>query len=99
MFTGIIEETGRVVSIKSGKLSIAAGDVLKGIEMGGSIAINGACLTVTDIDAEAFSVDIMLETVKHTNLGQLTVGDMVNLEKPLTLGKPLGGASGAGACG
>ena len=91
MFTGIIEETGRVVSIKSGKLSIAAGDVLKGIEMGGSIAINGACLTVTDIDAEAFSVDIMLETVKHTNLGQLTVGDMVNLEKPLTLGKPLGG--------
>lgn len=91
MFTGIVEETGRVVSVKAGKLSIAAGDVLKGIEIGGSIAINGACLTATDIDTKAFSVDIMLETVKRTNLGLLTIGDMVNLERPLTLGKPLGG--------
>jgi riboflavin synthase len=91
MFTGIVEETGRVVSIKEGQLSIAASDVLQNMELGGSIAVNGACLTVTEFDAKAFSVDIMLETVKRTNLGRLTVGDMVNLERPLTLGKPLGG--------
>lgn len=91
MFTGIVEETGRVVSIKSGRLSITGGGVLPGIEMGGSIAINGACLTVTEIDTSTFSVYIMLETIKRTNLGLLTVGDAVNLERPLTLGKPLGG--------
>lgn len=91
MFTGIVEETGRVVSIKSGNLTIAVGGILPGVERGGSIAINGACMTVTDIDKNAFSVDIMIETAKRTNLGLLTVGDVVNLERPLTLGKPLGG--------
>jgi riboflavin synthase len=91
MFTGIVEETGRVVSIKAGKLSVAAGDVLQGTEIGGSIAVNGACLTVTSIDTSSFSVDIMLETIKRTNLGLLTAGDVVNLERPLILGKPLGG--------
>ena len=91
MFTGIVEEMGRVVSVKSGKLSIATGGVLPGIEVGGSIAINGACLTVTEFNTSSFSVDIMLETVKRTNLGRLTVGDVVNMERPLTLRKPLGG--------
>lgn len=91
MFTGIVEETGRVVSIKSGNLTITAGGILSAVERGGSVAINGACLTVTDIDKNAVSVDIMLETAKRTNLGLLTVGDVVNLERPLTLGKPLGG--------
>jgi riboflavin synthase len=80
-----------VVSIKSGNLTITAGGIFSGVERGGSVAINGACLTVTDIDKSAFSVDIMLETAKRTNLGLLTVGDVVNLERPLTLGKPLGG--------
>lgn len=91
MFTGIIEETGTVTSVPAKRLVIAASKVLEGTEPGGSIAINGACLTVTEFDAGSFSVDIMLETLKRTNLGLLGTGDKVNLERPLTLNKPLGG--------
>jgi len=91
VFTGIIEEIGRVTSIQSRNLGIAASKVLRGIELGGSISVNGACLTVTSIDASFFSVDIMPETIEKTNLSLVGVGDEVNLEKPLTLGKELGG--------
>ena len=91
MFTGIVEEVGRVTSAQLGKLVICASEVLQGIELGGSIAVNGVCLTITSFDTSLFSVDIMLETLKRTNLGLLSVGDEVNLERPLTLEKPLGG--------
>ena len=91
MFTGIVEEVGRVTSAQSGKLVISASEVLQGIELGGSIAINGVCLTVTSFNTSSFSVDIMLETLKRTNLGLLSAGVEVNLERPLTLEKPLGG--------
>ena len=91
MFTGIIEELGRVVSIQPGNLVIAAREVLQGTEVGGSINVNGACLTVTGFDADSFSVDIMPETLNRTNLGLLRAGDMVNLERPLALGGRLGG--------
>ncbi len=91
MFTGIVEEVGRVTSAQLGKLVISASEVLQGIELGGSIAVNGVCLTITSFDTSSFSVDIMLETLKRTNLGLLSVGDEVNLERPLTLEKPLGG--------
>lgn len=91
MFTGIVEELGRVSSIEPGNLSIAAGEVLQGMEIGGSIAVNGACLTVTSSGADSFSVDVMPETLKRTNLGRLRVGDGVNLERPLALGGRLGG--------
>ena len=91
MFTGIIEEVGRVISAQPGNLVITASDVLQGLEVGGSIAVNGACLTVTSFNTSSFTVDIMPETLKRTNLGLLTVGGEVNLERPLTLGKPLGG--------
>jgi len=91
MFTGIIEEVGRVTSAQAGKLTISAGQVLGGIELGGSMAVNGVCLTITSIDAGSFSVDIMPATLERTNLGRLGVGDEVNLERPLTLEKPLGG--------
>ncbi len=91
MFTGIIEEVGRVTSAQSSKVAIAAGDVLQGLEVGGSMAVNGTCLTITSFNTNSFSVDITQETLKRTNLGQLAVGDKVNLERPLTLGKPLGG--------
>jgi len=91
VFTGIIEEIGRVTSVQSRNLGIAASKVLRGIELGGSISVNGACLTVTSIDANSFSVDIMPETIEKTNLSLVGVGDEVNLEKPLTLGKELGG--------
>ena len=91
MFTGIIEEIGRVTSASSKGLVIAARDVLKNMEPSGSIAVNGACLTITSLNSNSFSADIMPETLKRTNLGLLHAGDEVNLERPLTLEKFLGG--------
>jgi len=91
MFTGIIEEAGSVVSVTAGKLVIAASQVLEGMQSGGSIAVNGICLTVTDLTDKAFSVDVMPETLKRTNLGRLHTGDRVNLERPLGLGGEIGG--------
>jgi len=91
VFTGIIEEIGRVISARPGNLSIAAGRVLKGIEEGASIAVNGVCLTVAGFDSKSFSVDVMPETLDKTNLGMLKAGDGVNLERPLPLGGRLGG--------
>ena len=91
MFTGIVAEVGRVTSASLGKLFMAASRAIQGMELGGSIAVNGACLTITNLNANSFSVDIMSETLKRTNLGLLKAGDRVNLERPLTLGKPLGG--------
>ena len=91
MFTGIIEEVGRVISAPAGSLVIAASKALTGLEPGGSIAVNGACLTVTDFTTNSFSVDVMSETLKRTNLGLLKAGDSVNLERPVTLGGQLGG--------
>ncbi len=91
MFTGIIEEVGRITSAQAGNLVIAASNVLKGTEPGGSIAVNGVCLTVTNFNPSSFSVDIMPETLKRTNLGLLHAGDRVNLERPLALGERMGG--------
>ena len=91
MFTGIVEEVGRVTAVSSGKLAIAASKVLRGMEPGGSISVNGACLTVIEFSSSSLSVDIMPETLNKTNLGLLCAGDGVNLEKPLTLEKFLGG--------
>ncbi|TET26712.1 MAG: riboflavin synthase [Dehalococcoidia bacterium] len=91
MFTGIIAEIGKVTLVKSGSLVIGASRVLPRLKQGESIAVNGVCLTVKSLDTAAFSVDIMPETLKRTNLGRLGVGDMVNLEPPLTLDGGLGG--------
>ena len=91
MFTGIIEEIGNIISAQTNNLVISASDVLRGIEVGGSIAVDGACLTITDFSSNSFSVDLMPETLKQTSLGLLTAGSEVDLERPLTLGKPLGG--------
>ena len=91
MFTGIVEEIGRVTSAQPRNLVITASKVLQGMEMGGSIAVNGVCLTVTSFNSNSFSVDIMSETLRRTNLGLLCAGDEVNLERPLTPEKQLGG--------
>ena len=91
MFTGIVEEIGKVTSIKSGNLVITAGDLLRGLELGGSIAVNGVCLTITSFATNSFSVDLMAETLKRSNLGLLRARDKVNLERPLALGGRLGG--------
>ena len=91
MFTGIIEEIGKVTAVTSNKLTVAAAGVLEGMELGGSISVNGTCLTVTRFGQGSFTVDIMLETKRRTSAGMLKAGDSVNLERPLTLNKPLGG--------
>jgi riboflavin synthase len=91
MFTGIVEEIGRIATISAGKLTINARKVLQGMDLGNSINVNGACLTVTEFNDNSISVDIMPETLSRTNIGLLHAGDPVNLERPLTLGKFLGG--------
>ena len=91
MFTGIIEEVGKVVSTPTGKLTINAIKVLSGTVLGASIAVNGVCLTVTDITPNSFTVDVMAETLRRSNLGRLSAGAKVNLERPLVLGGQLGG--------
>ncbi len=91
MFTGIVQELGKIVSVATGKLNIAASRVTRGLEPGDSVAVNGACLTVTGLDADGFSVDVVPETLRRTNLSLLRPGDEVNLEAALTLGGKLGG--------
>ena len=90
MFTGIVEEVGKVISA-AGSLTIAADGVLEGMEKGASVAVNGVCLTVTAFDDKSFSVDVMPETLDKTNLGLLRPGDGVNLERPLAANGRLGG--------
>ena len=91
MFTGIVEEIGKVAPEKYGKLTIHAEKVLVAMEIGASIAVNGVCLTVAAMSPENFSVAIMPETQRRTNLGRLSTGDRVNLERPLTLNRQIGG--------
>ena len=91
MFTGIIEEIGRVISVSERRLRVSAFRVVKIIKIGDSIAVNGVCLTVTDFDSKKFEVDIMPETSKRSNLELLHADDRVNLENALTLQKSLGG--------
>ena len=95
MFTGIVEELGKMVSVRRGadsaRLVIAAQKVLSGGKIGDSIAVNGVCLTVVRIGANEFSADVMPETLAKTNLGELGPGDRVNLELALALGDRLGG--------
>jgi riboflavin synthase len=95
VFTGLIEETGKIVSVKNsgdGKiLEIKGKKVLEGTVTGDSISINGACQTVTDITADTFSVFVSKVTLGITTLGDFKPGSVVNLERALTLTTRLGG--------
>jgi len=95
MFTGIIEEKGTLKAIqsdqKSAKLTIQAEKVLKETKIGDSIATNGVCLTVTDMKASTFTVDVMFETLKRSTLFKLKKGDTLNLERALKASDRLGG--------
>ncbi len=91
MFTGVVEEAGSIVSVGAGKMGVGAKLTLKDLQVGGSIAVNGVCLTVTAYDDKSFSVDVMPETLNRTNLGLLKPGDRVNLERPLKLNGEIGG--------
>ncbi len=91
MFTGIIEEVGRVKGIRGGKLAISANVVIDGTKPGDSMAINGVCLTVISVQKDSFFADVVPETFRRTNLGALRTGDAVNLERPLRVGDRMGG--------
>ncbi|MBM2831109.1 MAG: ribE [Dehalococcoidia bacterium] len=91
MFTGIVEEIGRVKAMSPKGLTISARKALEGTKLGDSVAVNGVCLTVTRLGGSSFSVDVMPETLRRTNLGGLRSGDPVNLERALGLGDRLGG--------
>lgn len=91
MFTGIIEETGTILSAGNGKIRIAAQKVLGGTKTGDSIAVNGVCLTVTEMTSCGFTADVMPETLKRSNLGSLKKGGSVNLERAMAADGRFGG--------
>ncbi len=95
MFTGIIEEIGKVKKIslagKSGSLEIGAKKILEGTKIGDSIAVNGVCLTVTSLSPQGFSADVMAETLRRSSLGSLSSGTAINLERAMAAGGRFGG--------
>ena len=91
MFTGIVEEVGKVVAQGDYSLEIAATQVLEDAKLGDSIAVNGTCLTVVELAEGMFRVDLAPETLRRTSLGELAVGGAVNLERPLAVSDRLGG--------
>ncbi|MCH8110274.1 MAG: riboflavin synthase [Chloroflexi bacterium] len=91
MFTGIVEEVGRIKSVEPKHLTIAASKVMDDLKVSDSINVNGTCLTVTSRDDSGFSVDVVPETLRRTNLGTLKEGSPVNLERPLAVNDRFGG--------
>lgn len=95
MFTGIIEETGVVERLElrgsSGRIRIRASKVLEETRIGDSIAVNGICLTVTDLAGNSFEADVMAETVRRSSLGSLGNHDRVNLERAMRADSRFGG--------
>ena len=91
MFTGIIEELGTVREAREGRLIINAQKVLRGTNLGDSIAVNGVDLTCMYLEEDGFHASVMPETYRRTNLGELRPGDTVNLERAMTLAQRIGG--------
>lgn len=95
MFTGIIEEIGRIEGVqkteKSAILQIKAKKVLEQTKVGDSIAVNGVCLTVTSLSGSSFSADVMAETMRRSSLGSLSSGNLVNLERAMPADGRFGG--------
>ena len=95
MFTGIVEEVGRVLAVPApghaGAVRLEARTVLSDARLGDSIAVNGVCLTVTDFGPGSFSADVMPETLSCSNLGTLRPGSKVNLERAMAAGGRFGG--------
>jgi riboflavin synthase len=95
MFTGIIEETGKIASLEKyangAKLKISAKIVTRNTIEGDSIAVNGVCLTAINIKPDSFSADVSGETLNKSTLGQLKIGSIVNLERAVTPSTRLGG--------
>ena len=91
MFTGIVEERGRVETMGSGRLVVDAHTVVRDSEVGASVSVNGVCLTVVERTDTSLRFDLSEQTLERTCLGDLRPGDPVNLERPVTLVARLGG--------
>lgn len=95
MFTGIIEDKGKVVGLKkdekSMEITIASSKIVSDAHLGDSIAVNGVCLTITHLTSEEMTVDVMPETVKATTIHMLKLGDFVNLERAMSANGRFGG--------
>jgi riboflavin synthase len=96
MFTGIVEELGRVTAIQALpdnaiRITIEGPMVLSDANLGDSICVNGVCLTVAEQNGDLFTADVMSETINRTTIGDLLTGSQVNLERPVTLATRLGG--------
>ncbi|MGI5823944.1 MAG: riboflavin synthase [Bacillota bacterium] len=95
MFTGLVEETGIIRSLKKGAksavLTVSCEKFFNGLEIGDSVAVNGVCLTVTSLAKPLFTVDVMNETLSRSSLGSLQTGSRVNLERALAADGRFGG--------
>ncbi len=95
MFTGIIEEVGKIVSVKKGSVSsqitFSAKKILTDVNEGDSIAVNGVCLTAFNVTSGTFTADVMAETIRRSSLGKLGPGDSVNMERAMLCGGRFGG--------
>ncbi len=96
MFTGLIEERGRVETVErkgmeGARIKVGAAKVLEGLAVGDSVAVNGICLTVTTLEGKGFSADVMPETLRKTGLSALKAGDGVNLERAMPATGRFGG--------
>jgi len=91
MFTGIVEEIGRVASMEAGRITVSANRSVESLQIGESISVNGVCLTVVAVDTSTFAADLSEETCRLTNLGQVRPGDSVNLERAMRLSDRIGG--------
>ena len=91
MFTGIIEEIGKLKSLNGGRIEISCEKILSDIKIGDSISTNGICLTVVDFGKNFFAADVMPETFRKTSLAEIQTGGVVNLERALKVGDRLGG--------
>ena len=91
MFTGIVEEIGKIQSITSNKITVECGTVLEGTKLGDSIAVNGVCLTVIELSSKTFTADVSYETLRVTSLNNLKAGSIVNLERAMKADGRFGG--------
>ncbi|HXF50231.1 MAG TPA: riboflavin synthase [Dehalococcoidia bacterium] len=91
MFTGIIEEVGAVLAVEGARLTIGARRILDDLRPGDSVAVNGVDVTATSVDDRGFTCDLMPETLRRSNLGELRPGDPVNLERSVTPSTRLSG--------
>jgi len=91
MFSGIVEELGRVDANQDSRITVTAERALEGADSGESIAVNGCCLTIAQLSAGAFTADVMPETARRTTLEALRTGERVNLETSLRFGERVGG--------